>query len=189
MKILIIEDNDMKYEAIVEYFNSLGEKDISRSKSRNSGLCELWENSTSDGPKYNIVIIDMMLPIYEDSREMDKYAGIRILKEVDRKKYDIEAVLCTGENIERTTEKFKAFDGTMKERELFSYEGHTAKIKPNMSYIQYNSSVYQKDDFNKVLETVIAKEEERAPDKPVTTYVVSYHSFDAPTLKICNSRR
>lgn len=92
MKILCIEDLRDKYDHI----NDVLIKEnchIEWRKNYQDGLMELRNNS------YDVLLLDMSMPICENEflkDNFDNFAGMSILREIKRKKYDIKVVIVTG---------------------------------------------------------------------------------------------
>ena len=101
MKILYFEDQEEKYkhvrEVLIETRASLTWK-----KDCQSGLMELLETS------YDYVLLDMSMPICEDGITKDNFesfAGMSVLREIKRKKYNTKVIVITGFNdFEKGTE-------------------------------------------------------------------------------------
>lgn len=89
MKILIIEDNpEYKCMGILEECKSM-EIEVVVKKARNPGLREI----VCSGNKYDGIILDMGLPIYEGGRDIGERVGDEILAELRRKKYNIPVLI------------------------------------------------------------------------------------------------
>ena len=92
MNVLCIEDLKDKFEHIKDVLNK--EKyNVVWKKNYQEGLMELKNNS------FDYLLLDMSMPICENelSKEnFDNFAGMSILREIKRKKYDIKVVVVTG---------------------------------------------------------------------------------------------
>lgn len=110
MKTLVIEDLTIKASDIAEYLNECGIKDITLRKSRNTGLIEL-RKAANEEHSYELLILDMQFPIYEDG-PIDREAGIDILREIKRLKYDALAVImCSSDDVSRKVQGFSNVSG------------------------------------------------------------------------------
>lgn len=96
MKILIIEDEDYKYCNIVNILNQLGHTEITREKSRNSGICNIILSETEHS-QYDVLILDMNMPLYSDSNTIEKDAGLRIALEIKRRNIKLPYIICSSE--------------------------------------------------------------------------------------------
>lgn len=89
MKILIIEDHpEYKCREILDECHNRGIK-VEVKKARNTGL---WEIICS-GNKYDGIILDMGLPIYEGEFYIGDRVGDEILAELRRKEYNIPVLI------------------------------------------------------------------------------------------------
>ena len=89
MKILIIDDNaEYKCREIFEQCRK-SNIDVCVKKSRNSGLREIIYSKN----KYDGIILDMGLPIYEGDFEIEESCGDEVLEELVRKEYDIPVLI------------------------------------------------------------------------------------------------
>lgn len=89
MKILFIEDDDIKATTIIDFIQEDvfrdGQINIIRKKSWQSGLLEVMDNNDN----YDLVLLDMSMPRYDFdvgdvNEEFETYAGWELLKEMKR---------------------------------------------------------------------------------------------------------
>lgn len=89
MKILIIDDHpEYKCREILEVCKNQGIEVVVK-KARNPGLREI----VCSGNKYDGIILDMGLPIYEGGRDIGERVGEEILAELRRKKLSIPVLI------------------------------------------------------------------------------------------------
>ena len=89
MKILIIYDHpEYKCREILEVCKNQGIEVVVK-KARNPGLREI----VCSGNKYDGIILDMGLPIYEGGRDIGERVGDEILAELRRKKLSIPVLI------------------------------------------------------------------------------------------------
>ena len=83
MKILYVDDEEVKAEEVLDVLNNKGIIDFR--KSLNSGLAAIQEKN------FDLILLDMSLPLYdyssvdENENDFETFAGIDILEELDRK--------------------------------------------------------------------------------------------------------
>lgn len=144
MRCLIIEDDQIKLEKIIDYIISIGCIEPVVRNSFQSGISEILEN------KYEIIILDMSLPLYDTSKGGDmsrpKYFGGRdILKEMKRYKCKSYVVVMT---------QYHHFDGQMNLKELDT-ELITNYMENYKGYIFYsNEDEDWKNELKNHLEVV-----------------------------------
>lgn len=99
MKLLFIEDDDLKASFILDFlteeFNN--KLSITRKKSWQSGLIEVLDNYQS----YELILLDMSMPRYDPdvgdvNEEFETFAGWDLLKEMKRKRINIPACIITS---------------------------------------------------------------------------------------------
>lgn len=97
LRVLVIEDSDFKFKDIEESLKRVTNNEviIERRTACNSGLLFLKETYDS-GSKFDLVITDNMMPIYENSRELEACAN-RVCREVHWRKYETKLVVCSSE--------------------------------------------------------------------------------------------
>jgi|SRR5690554_6093873 len=99
MKVLIIEDDDLKYSHILKHCKEILPKaKFKWEKSYQTGLNELL-NSV-----YDLILLDMSMHIYEKSSEesggsFETYAGRMILSEIDINEIDTKVIVITGYDV------------------------------------------------------------------------------------------
>ncbi len=104
MRILIIEDNEYKYENVKKILNKLlGNSIIEWEKSRNSGLCAIRNHNFKENEfePYDVIICDNYMPIYDDEMMIEPF-GADIIREV-RKRFklvNLPIIICSSEEIE-----------------------------------------------------------------------------------------
>lgn len=77
MNIMIIEDNKNKLKNIINFLEkNFEDLNITHKSSINGSLLELKENNE----KYNIILLDMNFPRYEKEDNIEKNAGLEVLK-------------------------------------------------------------------------------------------------------------
>lgn len=94
MRILCMEDQEGKYGHIEDILNKF-QIELTWKKSCQTGLMELIEK------KFDYLLLDMSMPICEDEsgkENFDSYAGMSVLREIKRKKYDLKVIIITGFN-------------------------------------------------------------------------------------------
>ena len=99
MKVLIIEDDDLKYSHILKHCKELlPTANFKWEKSFQTGLNELLSEN------YDLILLDMSMHIYEKSSEesggsFETYAGRMILSEIDINEIDTKVIVITGYDI------------------------------------------------------------------------------------------
>jgi len=99
MKVLIIEDDDIKHQHLENYCESIIENaHFTWKKSYQSGLNEIMSNS------YDLILLDMSMHIYEKTAEesggsFETYAGRMILSEIDINEIDTKVIVVTGYDV------------------------------------------------------------------------------------------
>ena len=130
MKILVIDDNEFKFDNIKKILEKVDvEPEITWAKSRNSG----FNVQDNDLAPFDMLICDNYLPIYDDDWEtkpFGKYIVRRIRKVLNLT--DLPIVMCSSEPLEE-------FD--------YNYN------------ITYNSSVYMEPMFKEVINDITVKKD------------------------------
>ncbi len=105
MKVLCIEDNSEKFENISRQIKfSVPDAEIENAESGNEGLRRLFLN------KYDLLILDMSLPIDSFSTRKDMLYGEAILREIKRRKKEIKVIVITGFDQFETKNERLTFD-------------------------------------------------------------------------------
>lgn len=160
MRIVVMEDNNNKYETIKKYLNRLGEEDIERYATLNKGTKALYD-SILEEKRVDLLILDMNMPRFEDRmNDIVRDAGISVIKRLESRKMNIKIVLCSSEEIDIDLSKYKNVIGVIK----------------------YDASVNQSYEFEKYVKRVYN-------EQPEETYVNIYYSFDSNSIKKCGSRK
>jgi DNA-binding NarL/FixJ family response regulator len=95
IRILLIEDDKKKSDDIINFINArFPHFDVSLKESYHSGLKSLFKE------KYDLLLLDMSMPTwdrspFENGGEYEKFGGIKILKELNRKKKILPTILIT----------------------------------------------------------------------------------------------
>lgn len=92
VKILLVEDDDIKADNIIKFIN----EKITRMKSWQSGLMEIIKHRD-----YNLIILDMSMPRYDhnsssNTYDFEPFAGLEIMKEMKRRKIFITTIVVTS---------------------------------------------------------------------------------------------
>jgi len=99
MKILIIEDDDLKHQHLDKFVKEqLKDSCAVWRKSYHSGLKELFDNS------YDLILLDMSMHIFEKTAHehggsFEKYAGRMLLSEIDINDINTKVIVITGYDI------------------------------------------------------------------------------------------
>lgn len=99
MKILIIEDDELKHQHLEKYVSSLISNSVfTWRKSYQSGLKEIMANN------YDLVLLDMSMHIYEKTAQesggsFETYAGRMILNEIDINDIITRVIVVTGYDV------------------------------------------------------------------------------------------
>ena len=100
MKILIIEDDDIKHQHLENYCQTIiDDSEFVWKKSYQSGLNEIMSDNT-----YDLILLDMSMHIYEKTAEesggsFETYAGRMILSEIDINEIDTKVIVVTGYDV------------------------------------------------------------------------------------------
>lgn len=119
MKILFIEDENVKQSNIVNYLkDELNVRNISIVNSLMGGMLALKND------EFDMILLDMSLPLYdingedEELNEFEAFGGIEILDEIDRKELSVKVLVITAfDVIEDDTKKInlEQLDDQMRE--------------------------------------------------------------------------
>jgi len=99
MKVLIIEDDDLKYKLLKKFLeDSILKISVTWKKSYQAGLDELFNNG------YQLVLLDMSMHIYEETHSesggnFETYAGRLILEEIDLYGIQTKVIVVTGYDV------------------------------------------------------------------------------------------
>ena len=106
MKILISEDSDRKFEAILNVIlNVYPEAEVTRATYSKEGVV-LLKNE-----KFDFLIQDMFLPINSDSR-IDNKGGIYALNRIKHRNIDVKYCVCSSDAISYESMKEEGFEDT-----------------------------------------------------------------------------
>lgn len=99
MKILIIEDDELKYQHLDKFITSQFSKStVTWRKSYQSGLTEIMNT------EYDLVLLDMSMHVYEKTAQegggsFETYAGRLILSEIDINDIQTKVIVVTGYDV------------------------------------------------------------------------------------------
>lgn len=156
MKILLVEDDDIKANQITEFIDNLHGRSygITRKSSWQSGIKEIIKNL-----HYNIIILDMSMPRFDLAtgdvyEEFEPFAGLDILREMKRRKINIPTFVVT------------AFDVFGEEDNKINYDqlNNLLDVEFNnmylgMTYFNSTSEKWKKDLENIIIEESIKNED------------------------------
>ena len=145
MKILIIEDNELKLRHISEMlYENFSNIELMEAKSYHSGLQQLIDTN------FNLVLLDMTLPTYDITLEESggrpqHYAGRDILRQMKRRNIQCNVIVITqfdifGEGVEKLTRE--ALDSELRKEDFNNYLG--------MIYYNVVKEGW-KDELNKII--------------------------------------
>lgn len=133
MKILIIDDNDYKYENIKNILEKVVDNpEIDWRKSRNSGLRTLVKHNliNKENEPYDLLITDNIMPMFDNEYKLEPF-GEDIISEARRLcDENLTIVFCSSEEVEECA---------------FDYK------------IKYDSRVYLDDKFRDIVYSVSLK--------------------------------
>jgi CheY-like chemotaxis protein len=99
MKILIVEDDELKHQHLEKYVSTLyPDSSFTWRKSYQTGLKEIMSNP------YDLVLLDMSMHIYEKTAQesggsFETYAGRMILNEIDINEIETKVIVVTGYDV------------------------------------------------------------------------------------------
>lgn len=99
MRILIIEDDELKHEHLDKFIKTQFENPlVIWKKSYHTGLLEIMDN------QYDLVLLDMSMHVYEKTSEesggsFETYAGRLILSEIDLNDVETKVIVVTGYDV------------------------------------------------------------------------------------------
>lgn len=156
MKLLFIDDDDIKFNTIHEYLIETERfiASITWKRSWQSGLIEILDNHEA----YELVLLDMSMPRYDPeigdvNEEFETFAGRDLLKEMKRTQVTIPVCVITS------------FDYFGTEDELINHENLDTALRDEFSpfykgMIYFNSSQNDwKEKLNKILIGVVETHE------------------------------
>lgn len=124
VRVLIIDDEPFKTRDIEETLKRiLNNPVIDVRTARNPGLIAVIEANKA-GNKYDLVISDNYMPIYEDSHELEPH-GTDIILEIERRDIECIKIICSS--------------------------GTVDKVDANYKVVRYNSSVLMDNVFKDAL--------------------------------------
>jgi CheY-like chemotaxis protein len=91
MKILIVEDSNMKFEDIEYSLDFLNNPEIVRVKTRNEAIQCLYD----EGNIFDVAIFDMQFPSMIGG-EMLRDGGLQVLKRIRHRKIDVPVIFCSS---------------------------------------------------------------------------------------------
>lgn len=102
LKVLVVEDSDLKYRDIESALEFYEITDITRRKSRNGALKELMEANKSKNRMYDVVILDMQIPLFETgSPDILKAGGVSIMYEIERRGWETFICFCSSDDVSK----------------------------------------------------------------------------------------
>lgn len=119
MKILIIEDNDLKFNNISNIlYKIIKDAKILREKSRNSGLLNFFESERSNN-QFDFIICDNYMPLRDNDYIIKPYAT-EIVEEIRRINENKVICICSSEKIEECNyDYFIKYDESICMDEIF----------------------------------------------------------------------
>lgn len=93
MRILHIEDNAYKQEAIANVLNEFDSISIDWVECLKDGIMKVEESYSNDMP-YDLVITDMYYPVEKDGEEVE--AGEQFIREATKRKWNVPVILCSS---------------------------------------------------------------------------------------------
>lgn len=115
MKILIIEDDELKYQHLEKYVgNLLPNTTFTWRKSYQTGLKEIMTTT------YDLVLLDMSMHIYEKTAQesggnFEPYAGRMILNEIDINEITTKVIVVTGYDVYSDGKTLKTLKNELRE--------------------------------------------------------------------------
>lgn len=124
IRVLIIDDEPFKAKDIEEALKRILNKPVIDTRTaRNPGLIAIIEADKS-GNKYDLVISDNYMPLYDNSYELEPY-GTDIMLEIERRGIDCIKLICSS--------------------------GTVADVDADYKVVRYNSSVSMDNVFKNAL--------------------------------------
>lgn len=95
-KILIIEDNQSKKENIINFLNNYNFNIVVK-ESYNSGLRDIITN------EYDLILLDMNLPVYDNENEFMEFAGEKILSNIHLRSINTKVIIISENDFNSDT--------------------------------------------------------------------------------------
>lgn len=139
MKILYVEDEQIKANQVMSFLETLNYYEIKLVKSYISALKELHNNN------YNLLLLDMSLPLhdstlfYED--DFETYAGLDILDEIERIGLDIKVIIITAFDVLGEGNEKKTLDQLNEEISNDFSDIYLGIVYYNSSTLEWNSKL------------------------------------------------
>lgn len=106
VRVLIIDDEPFKTRDIEETLKRILNKPVIDTRTaRNPGLIAIIEADKADN-KYDLVISDNYMPLYDDSYELEPY-GTDIMLEIERQGIDCIKLICSSGTVDDVDADYK----------------------------------------------------------------------------------
>ena len=136
MKILYVEDEQIKANQIVDFLESLQYSDITLAKSYSTALRALHNNT------YDLLLLDMSLPLHDSNfyydDDFETYAGLEILDEIDRIGLSIKVIVITAFDVLGDGSEKRTLDQLDKEISVDFSNNYLGIIYYNNSTMEWN---------------------------------------------------
>ena len=146
MKILVIDDNEFKFDNIKKILEKVDvEPEITWAKSRNSGLISILQHNVQDNDlaPFDMLICDNYLPIYDEDWETKPF-GQDIVEEV-RERFgltDLPIVMCSSEDVGEFDYNYKIrYDSSVIMDEIFKTIIDDISVKKKTLVLTKNNKV------------------------------------------------
>lgn len=140
MKILCMEDQEDKYQHIDSVLRHNGIRQIFWEKNCQSGLMRLLKDD------FDYLLLDMSMPLSDvdyKKESFDSFAGLSVLQEIKRKKYNIKVVIVTGFNDFERGKKIITMDELESEIKQKYNEYYVGHIKYDSTSIEWQKNLMQ----------------------------------------------
>lgn len=140
MKILCMEDQEDKYLHIETVLKENGITRIVWEKNCQNGLMRLMQD------KFDFLLLDMSMPLSDvnyKKESFDSFAGMSVLREIKRKKYDIKVVIVTGFNDFEREKKIITLDELEKEIKQKYEKYYIGHIKYDSTSVEWQTNLKQ----------------------------------------------
>lgn len=140
MKILCMEDQEDKYQHIESVLRQNGIRQIFWEKNCQSGLMRLLKDD------FDYLLLDMSMPLSDvdyKKESFDSFAGLSVLQEIKRKKYNIKVVIVTGFNDFERGKKIITMDELESEIEQKYKEYYVGHIKYDSTSVEWQRNLMQ----------------------------------------------